>query len=260
MRYWLHLQRCRKRYHPCGNGAASEKVLQAVYKFRNEGFVLIDPPDDNTVVQQIASRCAQGMDAGQVTITEDLEEWMIHLQYCIRNIPELFQLFHPDLVKVIEGCFKSHFKIYSATAYRLVPTKDAPQASGLWHADDFPPGALKLMVYLTPSTQETGAFRLHPRSASRRLARLGFFDRFKAEKFSQVLNNGWFPIEGPAGATILFDPRLVHRATPPEHGLRDIVSFTLLPSREPWQKHGARVGEGVCREYRQMIPLNPALD
>ncbi len=258
LRYWTHYRRCRNGYRN-EQLPADDRISGAIQQFHKNGFVIL-PPQNTDLVRAIEERCDQLIQANEVEITPGIEEWMIHIKYCLKNVPEIKKLIGPETAAVLQGCFRSHFKIYSATLYRIIPTEDKPNSSGLWHADDFPPGAFKYMVYLTASDRHTGALRVHPRPASRRLARAGFFDRFAAEKFTDLLSTGWHAVEGPAGTGIFFDPRIVHRATPPERGFRDVVAFTLIPSMEPWHTHISRIGENVSREYRQMIPADPARD
>ncbi|MBM4134045.1 MAG: phytanoyl-CoA dioxygenase family protein [Nitrospira sp.] len=263
VRYWLFYQRCRRAF-ACRWLRSTDRLLQGkidekVRQFHTDGYVVL-PHQDPALIASLASQCEKIIGEGKTSITPGLEEWLVHVQQCLNYMPDLASLLNPELAAIIEGCFESHFKIYSVTTYRLVPTNSAPQASGLWHADNFPPGPLKLMVYLTPSDQRSGALKVHPRAGSKKLARLGFFDRFNADKFAVDLNSGWQVIEGPAGTTILFDAHLIHRATPPERGVRDVVSFTLLPSTEPWDRHFKRVGHRLCQEYRGFIPEDPRLD
>jgi ectoine hydroxylase-related dioxygenase (phytanoyl-CoA dioxygenase family) len=106
------------------------------------------------------------------------------------------------------------------------------------------------MIYLTDCRRDSGALRVHPWSSTRQLLRAGFFDRFDTGAYGDRLERGWVALEGRAGAVILWNSNIVHKATPPTERLRDAVAFKFLPSPEPWRAHLARMGERVSREYR----------
>jgi hypothetical protein len=68
-------------------------------------------------------------------------------------------------------------------------------------------------------------------------------------------------MEGRAGSIVLWDSNLVQRASPPKGAIRVAVAFKFLPSKEPWDQHLARVGEGVSYERRtSAVPEDPSAD
>ncbi|MBI3087381.1 MAG: phytanoyl-CoA dioxygenase family protein [Candidatus Omnitrophica bacterium] len=259
LRYLQYWRECR-RVHPGGDGAAAGPVVQeAVRKLRTDGYYIF-PPQDPGLVQTIAQKVERLAAAGQTSVDE-LEPWMIQISHCVRDVPEIFQFLRPEIVATLEAAFRSHFKIYSAEIYRLVPTERSMEASGLWHTDNYPPAVLKAMVYLTDCDQTSGALRIHPWPGTRRLLRSGFFDRYQSERFADRLNRGWVAMEGRAGSVVLWNSNVVHRATPPKGAIRDAAAFKFLPSKEPWDRHLARVGEGVSYERRnRAVPDDPSAD
>jgi len=257
-RFLAHRLACRRAFREPLPSAAATRAAAAAY--RRDGFVLL-PPSDPQLVQQLAKRCRDLVEMGQVVITKGLEEWMVRVADAIRHAPEIAELIHRPLADVLTLIYRSHFKIHQVTMYRLEPTPEPMQVSGLWHLDNYPPGMINVMIYLTDADRETGALRVHPRPASRRLVHTGFYDRYRAERYVPRLERRWVPLEGPAGTAIIFDPTLVHRTTPPLRGYRDVVLITFLPAREPWHRHYARVGEGVSVERRgRMVPDDPRAD
>ncbi len=260
MRYWTYWMNCRQAFSGSTQAWQEPQVRSMVRQLRTQGYCIFEPPADMSTTRQTAERVRQLVDAGVVSITPGHEEWMIQIPESVRNVPGMFDLLRPEVVSTIEGYFGGWFKIFCTEIYRLVPTTERMQTSGLWHTDNYPPGMLKAMVYLTDCTKMTGALRVHPRPQTRRLLQHGFFDRHRAQRFAETLAKECIVLEAKAGSVVLWDSNLVHRGTPPERGLRDAVSIKFLPSREPWKQHLAHVGEGVTYERRAPFPKDPAED
>ncbi len=162
----------------------------------------------------------------------------------VSDFPELASLLTQEIIRTVEACFSSYFKTCSVNIYRIMPTPRPEDSSFLWHFDKSPRQMVKLMIYLDDSTGETGAFRLKPKPLSYKLKRAGFWDRWKAEPFREVLNEGASTrvFEGPMGTAVLFSAgECIHKATSPLHGHRDVVTFTLHPSLWPWRTHFAAI-------------------
>jgi hypothetical protein len=102
------------------------------------------------------------------------EGGMIQLPDAMGRVPEAVELLRPDVVATLEAYYRSYFKVFCMEIHRLVPTRRDPQLSSLWHLDNYPPGMLKVFVYLTDCDRKTGALRLNSRARSRRLIRSGF--------------------------------------------------------------------------------------
>ena len=257
VKYWSYLMRCRRTFHP--NTEPSAQAEAMAQQLRKNGFCIFRP-GDAALTASIAQRVAQLAERGGIQGMGGVEDWMIQVPECVKQVPDMFRLLRPEIVDTIATYFGSHFKIYSAEIYRLVPTQQAMEASGLWHTDNYPPGMLKAMIYLTDCTKTNGALRVHPRPVTRRLLRAGFFDRHRAEPFAKRLAANHVPLEASAGSVVLWDSNLIHRGTPPDAGLRDAIAFKFLPSLEPWDRHLERVGEGVTYERRIQFPKDPSED
>ncbi len=261
LRYLEYLIRCRRAYRGLNGATVSPTIREAARHLRVHGYYIFSPPADLSTTRMIAHRMEALIQSGRTAVASGLEEWMIQVPQCVKEIPELSQLLRPEIVATLERYFGCYFKIYCFEVYRLVPTHQPPQLSGLWHLDNYPVGMLKVMVYLTDCDDATGALRVHPRPSTRRLIRRGFFDRYRAEPFVEQLNRDHVPLEGPAGAVVLWDPNLVHRGTPPQVGYRDAASFKLVPSMEPWDRHLARMGAQLSDECRKnAAPDDPSAD
>lgn len=260
LKFWRYLSRCQRTYARQNGGTFPSAAVAASRRIRSEGYCVFPPSPDSRTVTNIAVRVARLVEAGHVMITPGVEEWMVHVNDSMANVPEIISLLRPEVVAALEAAYRSHFKIFSTEVYRLLPTTARMQVSGLWHTDNLPPGVLKALIYLTDSDKKTGALRLHPWPKSRRLLRAGFFDRFNAGRFSDALESDWISVDGPAGTVILWDSNIVHRTTPPEFGYRDAVVFKFLPSFEPWKHHAKRMGNLLSYERRRKFPDHPAED
>ncbi len=261
MRYLRYHRFCRRAYVPAETNGMVSRVQETARHFRENGYVLLHPPYDPHLIPGLAARCQELVNRGQFTTIAGVEEWFLNISNSLSNVPELTSLIHPEVEAVIEACFGSHFKIYSSELYRTVPTHTPPEASALWHTDNYPPAVYKIMVYLTPCDKETGALRLHPLPSTRRILRQGFFNRYKASPFQRQLDHDGVTVEGPAGTVLFWNSNMIHRAHAPSKAFRDVAAFKLLPSPEPWQKHLARAREKINYENRtEQVPTDPVQD
>ena len=255
-----HWRRCRRMYVGATPAGGPFSIGQAARELKQTGFTIVRPPDDTTVVRSLTAQVQTLVDEGKVTVTPGIEEWMVQVSYAFERVSGLARLVTPDVVATLEATYGCHFKIYSAEAYRLVPSDSPPDVSSLWHTDNYPPGLLKAMVYLTDCDRDSGALRVHPLPTTRRLLRRGFMNRYDAERYSSILERNWTALEGSAGTVVLWNSNIVHKATSPAAGIRDAVAMKFLPSTEPWSVHLARAGSLVCYERRTQIPDDPGAD
>lgn len=261
LRFLAHWRQCRSAFRPDHPGRLSPEVQAAVRRLRIDGFTVFPPPRDLSLTEAVASRVSALVKAGETVVDHTAEDWMVQVRDSMAAVPDAVRLLQPEIASTIEDYYQSHFKIYCAEIYRLTVTDQAPRLSSLWHIDNYPPGMLKVFIYLTDCDRKTGALRLLPRNLSRRLFRQGFFDRHCAERFVEQLERDGFPVEGKAGTVIVWDQNLIHRAKAPEYGFRDAVSIKVLPSREFWGRHAARMGSALSYERRdRQYPKDPAVD
>jgi hypothetical protein len=261
LRYLRYHQACQKGPDPLPSNGLRSKAEELGKRFREQGYVILHPNYGKELIPFLAKRCEELVLEKKTSILEGDEEWFINILNSMTVMPEIRRLINPEVEAVLKACFGSQFKIYSSEVYRTTPTNDPPTASGLWHTDNYPPGIYKVMVYLTPCDRNTGALRIHPMPSTRRLLREGFFNRSKAERFMEKLERNSIHIEGPPGTVLIWNSNVIHKATPPKTGLRDLVAFKLVPSNEPWEKHLDRMGDKINHETRNsQIPADPAAD
>src|SRR3989344_1193172 len=232
-------------------------ILKWESELRREGYVQLEPGVSHELLDTIHNK-ADRLFAAPESCTSPIDG-AIRLKDGIRKIPEISQLFTNDIVQTVENYYGSFFKVYWVQVYRTLPTDKDADASFLWHVDNCPPQVVKLMVYLTDTQENTGAFRLKPRPLSAQLLDQGFFDRSKNDRFAHVLNDASTTkvFEGPKGTSILFlNWACVHRAKHPEIRHRDVAVFFLIPSLVPWDQHLKENMENLS--LREDVCPNPA--
>lgn len=255
-------------YHAAARAAyrplqpADPAVAEAGRRLKADGFLVV-PPE-------------AGFDAGPLKARVDAAfadeanlyrhaPGAIRLMDGAEMFPDVIRLLGGRVERAIEAFFDSHFKIYSASFYRTVPHDSAPETSFLWHFDNAPDLHLKAMIYLDDVTVETGAFRFKSKSESERARAAGFWHRDDYECGRAIFEDDRTThiVEGPAGTVILFQPgRVVHKATAPVHGHRDVVVLVTDPSKIYWREHLARnrhlisTNAGLCMNLDTDRPEN----
>lgn len=149
----------------------------------------------------------------------------------IKNYQQKFDVYKhiiPLIDGILAGYYKSPYYVRDAYCYRTQPI-DKVQGSYQWHRDNYPPGSLKVMTYLTDVTPQAGPFSLALKSHigfKPALGKIG--DRYE-EGFVKA-NFEIIDCVGSAGTVIIFNNNAIHRATDPVEGYRDVINFTAFPS------------------------------
>ncbi len=181
------------------------------------------------------------------------------------QFPDVVDLLLGEWEQVLLAYYRSHFKLYAVTIYRIVPDESAPESSFLWHFDNAPEQQLKIMIYLDETAEETGAFRFKSRDDSDRAKALGFWHRDDYDLARPVFEESasTHVIEGGPGTGIVFQPgRVVHKATAPRREHRDVAVLVVHPSLIYWREHLARnrhfmsTNAGLCLDLDRDTPEN----
>jgi hypothetical protein len=230
-------------------------VQRAVSDLREQGFCILEDVLDPELVSTLARKV--GELAERHYRPEDTKAGSTGIPDCRRAVPEVLGCLAPPVTETLERFYRSHFKIYFIDVHRLIPMDGPPVSSWLWHSDNNPAPVLKVMVYLTDTTEQTGAFRAVPWPLSRSILRRGFRDRNHAEPFLAELNDraNQVIMEGKPGTVMIFTNNLLHKATPPRERFRDTVVFEVCPSPIPWADHLPRVIDRV--DQNADISANP---
>ncbi len=144
---------------------------------------------------------------------------------------DVFQDIVPRIDPILRTYYHSRYHVRDVYCYRSQPIPEV-QGSYSWHQDNYPPGSLKVMVYLTEVTAEHGPFTIALGSHAGfqpELGRIG--DRHEdapVRASYRVLDC----LGGP-GTVIVFNNNTIHRATDLVRGHRDVINFTVFPAVLP---------------------------
>ena len=156
--------------------------------------------------------------------------------------PAVLSVFDGELGRLVRAQYGAEFTVLWCDCYRA--TVGRPTASWLWHFDNVPLPALKVLLYLS-DTKGTGATtRMLSYAASQALKERGYLGLTVADRTDDIemLAGGWnIPItvhapELEAGDALLFHTNCFHQAVMPSQGFRDVMTFFVLPARQPWRQ------------------------
>ena len=177
--------------------------------------------------------------------------------------PELYKILGPNtpISRVVRQYYGSHYQVYWVHCTRYEPGVVDNDAF-TWHADDNPRQILKIFIYLNDTRDENAAFRCFNYSTSRKLFRRGFLSftppwRAFSQQFvtDEMVKNELNVFEGPMGTMLVFDNNLVHRATPPREGYRNMVTIEIMPGERCLTLQDIVAG---CKRVRDRdYPRNP---
>jgi hypothetical protein len=124
----------------------------------------------------------------------------------LRSESKCIQKVFNNLAPEIMARLGHGFRIANINCWSMTPAS-AGFAANAWHTDGFPPGMYKLLIYLTPPSEEGGTSEI---------------------KFSDGTST---MVVGPAGTWLLFNStKLIHRGLPALSGERVIINTTIIPA------------------------------
>jgi hypothetical protein len=145
------------------------------------------------------------------------------------DVPEVIQLGEHFAKELSDKLYGTKVVVEHLHTYKNKITTQKEHSSWLWHYDNCAVGQIKIMVYLTPTTQKNGAFltlvssdsfytlcstKTSPTSISPPIYE---GSRIPISKIEELKANGFFEyyVEGDLGTFIVFSQNIAHKATIP---------------------------------------------
>ena len=162
----------------------------------------------------------------------------------IWDIPELSELVDFILPSLEQNVFGSYIHLAAVHAYRNIQTSSPRLSSWLWHYDNNPKEAVKVLIYLTDVGENNAPFELLEKEGQHikiETSRTGYShwrpplipeSRIPKTMIDVLKQKGYKEkkILGPAGTILFFDNNIIHRANSPTEGYRDAIILNIRPS------------------------------
>lgn len=162
--------------------------------------------------------------------------YSIELKDALRSIPEFRRLLSPEVRRTLQEHFGSPFRVVETQAFRTFPIPESDREkeaySNFWHCDGYPASWLKLYVFLSDWTPDSGGTEILPIPVTKKVMRSGYVNRYftiGGQKRLAHLTSEHATAVGSAGSVFLFNPqRCLHRAGVPRDGRhRDAMMFFI---------------------------------
>ena len=233
-----------------------ETSVKCVTELNNNGVLVIDSAKKNQLMTNISFKANELLNNDEYIDNELKNNGLIRLKDSslkIDNLTEIFNL--PEVHNLIKSYFKSNFYIYSSDVYRTIPIDETskPFDSTDWHFDNASFDMLKVFVYLTDVTEETGALKLTGRNISDNIKNKGIFLREDIDKYTNEIEKEEIIVEGEAGTIIFFTPHSnMHKATLPSLSFRNAAVFLVYPSFSYKSSESEKRKLEISRNYGYM--------
>jgi hypothetical protein len=217
-------------------------------RLRRDGIVVLDsllPPDTWAKVRALndhwfdRSRASEQayspdgkklLEGGSATPAQLDAYYFLHIKHYHEKF-DIYGLLDPLVRPILKAFYRSHYYYRDVECYRTQPPalKDEFEGSFAWHRDNYPPGCLKVIVYMTDVLEpENGPLVYAPGSHAGFKPELGGYGpRIPREEVEGKLELR--PCLGAKGSVVIFDNNGVHRASRPAAGTREVLNTTVFP-------------------------------
>jgi len=249
-RYVRHARRCR----------ASSNTS---WPLRNAGPIHLANVLDLASAQRCSAAIAAAIDDGRLSRSQSLPFLVV--------VPRPLDLFGDGILDVFDGplgarlrdLYGCEFRIEWLDCYRTY--EGARDASWAWHIDNVPPFFVKVLLYLTDSDSQSGTTEFVSAEETRLFKRAGYFgvtaDERRADLNDIARRSGFvhrpMSFEMRAGDALLFNNNNLHRGGGVVRGYRDVMSFAILPARQPWRDELRRAVLDAVQTSGG-FPINPS--
>lgn len=220
------------------------------------GYAVI-PPDDrvDAFVRDVYLREMKPAWDNEVNTWRDPPTggtYKLFLADVCERCPSVLEMLDGRTASCLRAYYRAKFQYSYVEPYRTFPAVGELPKSWKWHHDAVAPAILKLMVYLNGATAETGALRVLDHIKTSELRGAGFRSRVDSERYADEFERCHVALEGPPGTAVIIDNRVLHKATAPQRGFRDVVCFQILPSvvdERDARKRGSRSYAPTTPQY-----------
>jgi hypothetical protein len=264
LRYSKYIEKCRQRF--VRENQPTDADMAMVEKVRTNGFAQIV---DAITPERARAMSEKITDIASGQTSSKKKARTAHLRYAVGQPikelgPGILDLFRGPADPVLLAYFDSWYRLINVACYRTIPSSN-PQGAWLWHTDNYPPAVKKIMLYLTDCEPKLGATSFISPAETARLRGGGYYGIMpdeRSEDLTAFASRAAIKptIQTPtvtAGSALLFDNNALHRANIPEIGYRDVVTFTVMPSAEPWETVLNREGLESLNNAKAMYPDRP---
>ena len=127
----------------------------------------------------------------------------------------------PQVVALANAYVGMHSYLRGLEMWRNLPTDEPPKLSQLWHRDWDDVVNLKLFVYLSDVTEESGPFTFAPGTQPGGPRQLDVKDRLSDDEMAErIPREEWVVCTGPPGTVVLADTCGYHKGGKPTKGDR----------------------------------------
>ena len=175
--------------------------------------------------------------------------------YDLSEIEDISQIIIPYLEKNIYSCYLNLTRSY---VYKNLKTQENESSSWLWHWDNHPLESIKVIIYLTDTGEDDGAFeylsdkngngykmpvnRLGPNKWGSKNHKIYKNCRITKHQLSNFSGFSPHKIVGKTGKIIIFSQNIIHKANIPKNNERVILTLQVKPILNKRDKY-------FCRKY-----------
>ena len=216
------------------------EVHEDARKLRRTGTFMARDWVERDVVNQIERRILEVLNTDAILHSDYMS--LLEGEKLAQSVPEIFKVFNPKVVALLESYFGGGF-VVNSTTFRLtrhVPDEVRKQGeiySDHWHNDSIATSGLSLFVLLKDLDLDGGPTAALDIPSTRAVVRGGYTSRGhdSVARSGIEANPGKVEMTGPAGTILIVNvARCLHRAGIPAPGKeREWLQFRLYPCSGP---------------------------
>ena len=237
---------------------ADQEVSDAAVELKNNGFIVFDIYEGNKFFTDISADVAKSFESLSSSNTDLSDLGVDRLVDSLSLHPSLIKILdYPAVKSTLRAYYRNDYRVFSADVFRTHkanPESNDSLQSLKYHRDNLPNSGVKVFVYLTDVTKDTGSITVSPKSIAKKLSRKGFYLRDEISRYHNEIDEKSTVVEGKKGCIILFTPQtVIHRAVLPLTGFRDVVSFVVHPTLVGKVKYDAEELEMISKNQGYLI-------